>query len=137
VFLGVLSPVEATKPRLPLEPSAITGEWIGQSSTGHLFRLQLRTDGTATLGFCNTHGEGLAVYASTHSEFDGYELVLTFSAPYGEIRLSGPAYKHQLSLDVRGVFGRKKRPLTLVREGNLPLLLKQLESSMSEQPTGP
>ena len=124
---------KSVRPVVPLEISDIEGVWVGQSRYGHVFRLEIKGGGDAVLGFCNARGEGVGVYRSEGEEFDGQRLKLVFRPSYGTIRMSGWVAKHEISLEVRGIWRGKKEKLSLVPESAWASLQERLHATIDRR----
>ncbi len=73
VFLLCSGLAEARKPLLRLSFDQIQGEWIGQDEFGDVFRLNLKSESSGSIGYVRPQWqeEGVRAWAIGEVEFDG------------------------------------------------------------------
>ena len=125
---------EATRPLPRLSFEEIQGEWIGQDEFGDVFRLNLDSQSSGSLGYIRPQwkDESVRAWVIGESEFDGVNLKVSVLDPeFGDFVLVGLARQTYMDLKIKGL-SRSKIRIRFLRpeawEGSLDRLRRGMET---------
>ena len=134
LFLFCSGLAEARKPWPRLSFEQIQGEWIGQDEFGDVFRLNLESESSGSIGYVRPQweDEGVRAWAIAELEFDGVTIKISvLDREFGDFVLVGFARANFMDLKIKGLSKSKIR-IRFLRpnawEGSLDRLRSGMET---------